>query len=230
MRRALVQALNLPQVGKVLTSGEGKPADQLLAGDIPPPCPGDTVTGNIPAMDVNAAKAALDAAGWLVGADGYRARQGSQLKLSLAHFTSPGRQTEAVELIQQQLKQIGVRVEVKSGDGVAFNHVVVAGTWDMALVGVGEDLPSQLVPLFSGPTFAQGGKNLGDVSNPEYDALVKRASATPGKAGCDLWNQAESALIKRVDIVPFYMLPVPLYGHGAKFAAVQFPWSIRMTG
>ncbi|MDQ2955858.1 MAG: ABC transporter substrate-binding protein [Actinomycetota bacterium] len=229
VRRAIIQALDLPQVGKVLTSGTGKPADQMLASNNPEPCPGNTVQGNIPATDIAAAKAALDAAGWLMGSNGYRSKQGSQLTFTLAHFTSPGNQTNAVELIQQQLKQIGVRVLDKPGDGVAFNHVVVSGAFDMALVGAGENLPSQFVPLFSGPTFANGGKNLGDVHNPVYEALVRKASAIPGKEGCSTWNQAESELIKRVDIVPFYLLPTPTFGHGATFGTVQFPWSIRVT-
>lgn len=229
IRRAIIQALDLPRIGKVLTSGAGKPADQMLASNDPQPCPGNNVEGNIPAPDVAAAEAALDAAGWKMGSDGYRTKQGKQLTFRLAHFTTPGNQTNAVELIQEQLKQIGVRVLDKAGDGVAFNHTVVAGSWDMALVGAGQELPSQFAPMFSGPTFAEGGKNLGDVHNPVYDALVKKASAIPGTKGCAIWNQAEVELIKRVDIVPFYLLPTPMFGKGTTFARAQFPWSIRMT-
>ncbi|TCO54168.1 ABC transporter substrate-binding protein [Actinocrispum wychmicini] len=229
VRRAIIQALTLPEIGKVLTGDAGKPADQMLAGTTPQPCPGNTIDGNLPPTDVSAAKTALDAAGWLPGAEGYRHKEGSPLTFVLAHFTSPGRQTEAVELVQQQLKQVGVKVEAKAGDGVSFNNVVVSGAFDMALVGVGEHLPSQLAPLFSGPGFADGGKNLGSVHNPTYDALVRKASSMSGKDGCATWNQAESELIKRVDIVPFYLLPTPNFGRGATYSSVQFPWSIRMT-
>jgi len=229
VRRAVVQALNLPEIGKVLTSGTGKPADQMLASNNPQVCPGNTVDGNIPAMDIAAANTALDAAGWTKGADGFRSKDGTPLTFVLAHFTSPGKQTESVELIQKQLGDVGVKVEVKSGDGVAFNAVVVAGSFDMAFVGLAQDLPSGLVPFFSGPNFADGGKNLGTVSNPAYDELAKKASSLPGKEGCDVWNDAERELIKRVDIVPFYMLPAPTFGSGATFGAVQFPWSLRLT-
>ncbi len=229
VRKALTMALDLNQIGKVLTSGEGKPLDQMLASHTPEICPGNTTDGNLPGTDVAAAKALLDQAGWLVGPDGTRRKNGVSLSLGIPHFTSPGQQTQAVELIQQQLKAVGAKSAPKPGDGVAFNSVLTSGGWDLAFVGLTEILPTSLVPFFSGPNFTQGGNNIGSVHNAEYDQLVKQASSIAGKASCPLWNKAESALIKALDVVPFYLLPSITFGNGATFSSVQFPWSIRMT-
>ena len=43
----------------------------------------DAVSGNVPANDLDAAKAALDEAGWVAGADGMRAKDGTPLSLTL---------------------------------------------------------------------------------------------------------------------------------------------------
>ena len=65
VRTALTQALDLAQLQKVLSSGQGTPATTLAA--IPPvACPGNTAS-KAPAHDVAQAKKTLDAAGWTAG-------------------------------------------------------------------------------------------------------------------------------------------------------------------
>ena len=58
VRMALTQALDLAELASVSTAGAGTPATTLAA--IPPvACPGDSVSGSLPAQDVDAATAAL---------------------------------------------------------------------------------------------------------------------------------------------------------------------------
>src|SRR5262249_51454577 len=62
VRKALVQALNLSQVGKVATSGLGLKMTQLSLQQFTP-CAGDSVTGSVPAYNPSAAKPVLSSAG-----------------------------------------------------------------------------------------------------------------------------------------------------------------------
>ena len=55
---ALTQALDLGELASVSTAGAGTPATTLAAIE-PVSCPGDSVSGSLPAQDVDAAKAAL---------------------------------------------------------------------------------------------------------------------------------------------------------------------------
>ncbi|WP_439379575.1 ABC transporter substrate-binding protein [Amycolatopsis lexingtonensis] len=231
VRRALTQALDLPQLGKVLTSGAGRPSQGMITNE-PEVCPGDTVTGNLPAHDPAAAAAALDAAGWKKGADGVRAKDGKKLSLTVLYGTQLGpTMAPTAELVQQTWKSLGADVALKAVDSPGLSQVLFGtGEWEVSLGPVGFSLPSQLVPFVSGPA-APDGTNFAHIANPGYEQGVRQAATKPGDASCADWNAAETALIKRVDAVPYFDSVVPTYASGAKFAFSQgslTPSSIRM--
>ncbi|WP_290055981.1 ABC transporter substrate-binding protein [Amycolatopsis solani] len=231
VRRALTQALDLPQLGKVLTSGAGKPSQGMITNE-PEVCPGDTVTGNLPSHDPAAAASALDAAGWTKGADGVRAKDGKKLSLTVLYGTQLGpTMAPTAELVQQQWKALGADVALKGVDSPGLSQVLFGtGEWEVSLGPVGFSLPSQLVPFVSGPA-APDGTNFAHIANPGYDQAAQQAATKPGDASCADWNAAETALIKRVDAVPYFDSVVPTYASGAKFTLSQgslTPSSIRM--
>ena len=83
VRMALTQGADYGELGKVLTSGKGTAATQLAA--LPQTgCTGNSVSGNVPAFDVNAANSALDAAGWTEGLRRHP-RQGRQEAVADVH-------------------------------------------------------------------------------------------------------------------------------------------------
>lgn len=234
VRKALVQALDLQQVGKVLTNGNGKKPTGLITLT-PKPCSGDTVSGNVPGHDLSAAKSALDAAGWKAGSDGVRTKDGKKLSLTVIYGTQLGpTEASAAELIQQTLKSsIGADVSIKGVDSPGLNTVLFGtGAWDVSMAPVTFNLPSQLVPFASGPV-PPNGTNFGHIQNKDYDSLVAKAATKAGSAGCDDWNNAEQALMKAGDVAPYENSVVPTFGKDVKFtvgADGLVPTSIRMLG
>ncbi|WP_329125006.1 ABC transporter substrate-binding protein [Streptomyces sp. NBC_01465] len=231
VRRALVQALSLPDVGKVITNGTGKPSQGLVT-DEPRACTGDSVTGNLLRHDLAAAKSALDAAGWTPGPGGTRTKDGKKLALSLMYATQNGPAVAAgAELIQQEWKSLGADVTLKPADSPALNSTLYgSGNWDVSMAPFGLGAPTQLVPFMSGPTPPKG-LNFAGVQNPAYTALVQQASSRAGSAGCPQWQQAETELIKHLDAVPYYNSLTPVFGASARFRVSQsaiVPSSIRM--
>lgn len=230
VRRALVQALDLDEVGKVLTSGQGQPPTGMVT-IAPDPCQGDSVSGNIPSFDTSAAEDALDAAGWKAGADGMRTKGGEPLSLTVIYGTQLGpTESAAAELIQQTWEKLGADVELKGVDSPGLSEVLFqTGAWDVSMGPVTTGLPTQLVPFFSGPTPPQG-TNFAHLDNADYDAAVKQASGQPGAEGCDNWTAAEVALYKSVDVVSYIDSVIPYFGNGAKFVVNDGidPASIRM--
>lgn len=230
VRKAIVEALNLPAIGKVLSGGTGgRPLTQLLEGDIPNLCPGNTVKGHVPSTNIAAAENLLNQAGWKVGSGGVRENDGTPLNLTLMYFNSQGEETSAAQLIAAQLTAVGVNVTLNMVDGPEFGSATSAGNWDMFLASSVWENPSAMVGSFEGPDFQAKGGNLTDTNNPAYDALVTAAARVSGTKGCALWNQAEASLIKDIDITPFYELPTPVFGNHAKFSVAQYPWSVRLT-
>ncbi|KAA9163646.1 ABC transporter substrate-binding protein [Amycolatopsis acidicola] len=229
VRKALTQALDLNQLGQVLTSGTGKQANSLLAPGLGP-CGGNTISGLLPASDPAAAKSTLDAAGWVAGADGVRVKDGKKLALTFYYPSTLGSTMQAAaELVQQRWSAIGAQVTVKGMTDTESMQVLTQGSWEAALVPVGVFLPTQLVPFFSG----SGGNNFAAIDNPEYNAAVQQAGAIAGADGCGKWAEGEQALVKNLDVVPFVNAVRPTFVQGATLETTQGsidPSTIRMLG
>ncbi len=219
VRKALTQAVQLPQLGQVLTSGTGKPATGLVAPALSP-CKGDTVGANLPGYDLTAAKSAL---------------AGQNLNLNVYYPSSLGTGgSSAAELLQSAWAQLGVKVTLHAVTDAQLDSEIVAGTaaWNVAIIPLGLTAPNQLVPFVSGATPPKG-TDFAFINNAAYTADVTKASSLAGQAGCTDWNAAETALFKNVDLVPFVDSAVSDYAKGATFSLSQGsiqPASIRMLG
>ena len=219
VRKALTQALQLNQLGQVLTAGAGKPSTGLVEPALTP-CKGNTVGSNLPAYDAAAAKSAL---------------AGQKLSVAVYYPTSLGTgATGAATLLQQTWSQLGVSVSLHAITDAQISTDIVAGQagWNVAILPLGIDEPNQLVPFVSGATPPKG-TDFGYINNAAYTADVTKASSIAGTAGCPDWNAAETALFKNVDLVPFVNSAVSYYAKGATFEFTQdmlSPASIRMVG
>lgn len=217
VRKALTQALNLDQLATVSTQGTGKKSIGMTTLS-PRPCSVDSVTGHRPTYDPDAAKAALDAAGWTVGADGIRAKGGKRLTLKLIYATDygPGIQAGA-EFMADAWKKIGVDVKLSgSASGAWSDALFKTGDWDVSEVPIGVSLPSQLLAYLSGPTIPNG-SNFSDIRNDQYTQLTKQAAGMPvDQGGCATWARAESALFDNFDVVPIAELTTLLASRDAE--------------
>jgi peptide/nickel transport system substrate-binding protein len=216
VRKALTQALDLPQLAQVLTAGHGGPATTLAVSQ-PAACPGDSVSGNLPAHDPAAAKAALASAGI------------SRLTF-LYDNTGGSASAAAAELAVQQWKAAGIDVQAKAQNGTAIQQTIFgSGDWDIAWIPLNVNAPDQLVPFLSGPA-SPNGTNFAGIHNPDYEAGVAKAAALSGSDSCSAYLAAESALVSAADVVPFGNEDTKTYGAGAEFATPGqlAPTSIRM--
>ena len=215
VRMALTQALDLAELQSVLTAGKGTPATTLAVLE-PVACPGDSVSGALPAQDVEAATTVLS----------------DVPELTFVFDSSAGSSVAAAaELAVQQWEAAGVEVTAKGLDPTAVEQAIFGtGDWDIAWVPLNVNSPDQLVPFLSGPGLADGGTNFSGIDNPDYSAGVEEASAMDGTEGCDTWLQAESALIEAADLVAFANNVVKTFGNGAEFqiSGSLVPTSIRM--
>lgn len=233
VRAALTQALDLAELQKVITAGQGGPATQL-AVVAPAGCTGSSVEGNIVDNDVAAAEKALDEAGWTAGADGIRTKDGKPLAVTVLHDSSIGATgTAAAELAVAAWKKVGVDATAKSLDQTAIQTAIFGtGDWDVAWVPINVQTPDQIVPFLSGPGPAEGGNNFAGIANPDYDAAVKTAMSKNGAEGCADWLAAEASLFEAHDVVPFANNLLPFFSQGAELEVVGnvVPTSIRMLG
>jgi peptide/nickel transport system substrate-binding protein len=205
VRRALVSASNMELLMTVATGESGQLSKGLVTLE-PKACPGDTVTGNLPAFDVAGANQILDDAGWVRGADGVREKDGQRLAFTFIFAQRGGDElSAAAELLAQQWAEVGAEVTPQVIAATQLNEVIFAsGNWDAGWIPVTLSLPSQLPGFVSGPT-PPDGTNFAYIENETYDEASAEALTTGDvEAACTLWNEAETALIAEGDVVPMF--------------------------
>jgi peptide/nickel transport system substrate-binding protein len=215
VRMALTQAIDFDELASVATAGEGGPATTFAALE-PVSCPGDSISGALPAQDVDAAKSVL-----------------AGKKLSFLYSSAAGSAlAAAAELAVQEWKAAGADVTAKGVDETALQGSAFGtGDWDIMWIPLNVNSPDQLVPFLSGPGLADEGTNFSGIDNQDYTDGITAATAMNGTDGCDTWLDAESKLVAAADIVPFANNEVKTYGNGAEFQypGTFMPTSIRMV-
>lgn len=121
------------------------------------------------AFDPDKAKKLLDDDGWKVGADGIREKNGKRLTLNvIASYTD-------LEIIQQQLKDVGIDYPIRQLDPAASSKAVAAGDYDIYAWTMTRADPTVLNALYSSTWTSLGYAK----ANPsELDALLATQEST----------------------------------------------------
>ncbi|WP_024355328.1 TIGR04028 family ABC transporter substrate-binding protein [Leucobacter chironomi] len=115
VRQALIAGIDREEIVDTLFSDSYPLATGILAKT----ALGYTDTSDDYAYDPDRAAQLLDEAGWTVGSDGIREKDGEKLVLTFNEALPQPRSKEVVTLIQEQLGEIGVGVELFAGDQAA---------------------------------------------------------------------------------------------------------------
>ena len=203
VRQALVTALDLSQVVKVGTGGNGWAATRLI-GLKPRACDDgtDTVTPELPKHDLAVANTLLDQAGWTKGKDGFRRKGGAPLTFNLVTFGTSTWDKPAIQLVSGVWSSLGIKTNITSSDPNATNaQLYEKGDWDVLASGWHFSLPSGLVRFLSGPV-PPDGTNINSLNNKKYNELTAKAVTMTPPAACPYWYQAEQAIVGNLDVVP----------------------------
>lgn len=155
--------------------------------------------------DPAAARRLLASRGWRDDdGDGTLERDGVPLLLELTlPNTSPARRQMAL-LVQEQLRRIGVRLELAQFDAPVWNERRNQGRFDLDFSAVSQDpSPSSLVQSWS----CAGGNNVARFCDPVVDSLLEQAIRGRGETR-RLWH----AILRRIeDGVPAAFMYAPIY-------------------
>jgi peptide/nickel transport system substrate-binding protein len=182
--------------------------------------------------DPEKAKSDLDAAGWKVGSDGIREKDGKKLEVKFSQLSGVNVSENEALQIQNQLKEIGIKVDIvnvpisKFQDGSLLSKhefEMVAFSW----IGTPHPFtfPKQLAQTGSESNFTQ-------VSIPEVDKLIPTlgTEVDPAKRA-EISNQISKILWENVSTLPLYQRPAlvaaksKLANYGAfGLSDKAFPW------
>lgn len=232
VREALVTAIDRDEVGTVIADGEAIEPVSLVVRN-PLLCVPDEPAWSLPETSLERAGELLDQAGWALADDGLRYKDGRPLTVKFIYDAPTPTHAPAAELVKQTWDQLGVTTELSANDAAAWaEQLYETFDWDTGWVQVAPGGPVVLSTFFAGATPDQGGLNFMFVDNPDYEALVAQAKEATPEETCDLWLQAEAALIDRFDVFPIADNILPTYMNGVTFEMPNFimPTTIRMLG
>jgi peptide/nickel transport system substrate-binding protein len=156
--------------------------------------------------DPEGAKADLDAAGWTVGSDGIREKDGKKLTVKFSVLDGvAAAQNEGLQS-QNMLKEIGIKVDIVNVPVDKFSETLSGHSFEMIPFSwIGTPFPfaniNQLFGTGSDSNFAQ-------LSMPEVDDLANqiKVETDPAKR-IDLANQAAKIIWENVHTIPLYQRP-----------------------
>lgn len=181
-------------------------------------------------FDVDKAKKLLDDDGWKM--DGtYRKKGGKTLSIAITIPSGATASQKLSEVMQQQLKDVGVQLKLKT---VAvddfFEQYVTPGNYDMTIfVWGGTGFHSSSATIY---TSGSTGQNYGRISTKAIDKLTKQALAEPDtdKANA-IWNKIDKQVWAEGHSMPIASKPAlvaqnpKLANYGAFAGAQNIDWT-----
>ncbi len=159
--------------------------------------------------DPDKAKRLLDELGWVPGDDGIRVKDGQKLTLHYVD-SSPNREkrNDIAVFIQQQLKAIGVAVEIEITKDVA-TVVFQGANYDIYGNSQVNSDPEALRAFYHSASVLPGApQNLPGYANPELDRLLDQGLIeTDPATRVDLYKQAQQIISRDAVIIPIYVFP-----------------------
>ncbi|MGH7458377.1 MAG: ABC transporter substrate-binding protein [Longimicrobiaceae bacterium] len=146
------------------------------------------------AYDTAAANRVLDAKGWRdTDGDGVREKDGRELSFTLVTNAGNQRRIDVGQILQQQLRRVGVEVELRTLETNTFYDRLTNKEFEAALAGWGVGLSPDLTNLW-GPEVAF---NFISYENPEVTRLFQQAVAQPTEERANrYWRAAAARMVE----------------------------------
>ena len=165
VRQAIAYALDRRPMVEYLWRGQAELARSVL------PTQSWAYNGDVPSYDHNPGKAKQ-----LLDAAGHPAVNGVRFHITMKTSTDPNTRL-MVAVMQQQLREVGIVLDIRSFEAATFLSDVIHGSFQMyglRWIGGNED-PDIFEYAFHSSKFPPNGANRGFYSNPKLDALIDRA-------------------------------------------------------
>lgn len=126
-------------------------------------------------FDVARARAMLDSAGWVPGADGIRMKDGAPLRFTLMTQTGFVVRENVAQVLQRQWKEVGADVRIELVDGTAISTKWFSGAFDAMLHWWQMPADPDLLTFFAADRTPPAGRNINYFEDAELTKLLVAA-------------------------------------------------------
>ncbi|MFE3032218.1 ABC transporter substrate-binding protein [Streptomyces canus] len=219
VRQAILFAIDRQQIADTVFPTGTQAATSVLAHTTPD----YTSLASDLAFDAAKAKSLLDSAGWKPDSDGIRAKDGKKLSLTIDWIPNAATNQPALELIQQQLKAVGVQVTLKQLQLTQLAPTLQSGAYDAAWSNITRADPDILRSSFSTKLANFYRVPVGSLDT----ALSAQAATTDAAKRKQLVGQAQQLIVKNAYNAPVVELQTQL-GVAKKVHDLNFDASSRI--
>lgn len=163
------------------------------------------------AYDPQKAAALLDKAGWHLGPDGIREKNGVPMRLGLAGIAGDAVSTTIRELLQAQWRRVGVDTEIKSYPSdilygrLADGGIEQTGHYDVVVEGFANGLDPDDSVLFECRWQPPYGQNTYRICDPSLDAAEEAALSTNDQSARKIaYARVQTILATQLPIIVLY--------------------------
>lgn len=207
VRQALTLAIDRATVSRLGESGYQAPANQT--GVVLPTFKAwsDSSLTSTP-YDPAKAQQILTSAGFTKGSDGiYKDKSGTPLSFTIKTISGFSDWDSSLQLIQQQLKRVGISVSVQDENTTTYTADLQSGHFQLAYGGSGGPAPSPGPSpyyelrglLFSGNI---GSTNYEHYKSPSTDALFNQYSAASPSEQVNIIHQIQKVMVDQIPLIP----------------------------
>ncbi|NPV28104.1 MAG: ABC transporter substrate-binding protein [Firmicutes bacterium] len=165
VRKAINMAINREDLANKVMKGSGIPA--VSPYPLVLPFGGNELKGY--AYQPDEAKKLLDAAGWKVGSDNIRRKNGKKLEFTVLCYKSRPELPVLLEAIQAELQEIGIKINISVVENISD---ALKGDFDAAIYSINTAPTADPQYLLEIMFRTGASSNFGKYSNPRLDALV----------------------------------------------------------
>ncbi|MFB9745324.1 ABC transporter substrate-binding protein [Pseudonocardia sulfidoxydans] len=219
VRRALSLAIDRRDIVGTVYTSQTKAATSVLSSTTPSYADDSATLG----FDLEKAKATLQAAGWVPGPDGIRAKGGQRLTVTVTFAANAGTNKPTLELIQQQVKAAGIDLQIQEVQIAQVSVVQQSGDFTAFWGNLTRADPDILRSSFS-----TAGANYYRIPDSPLEPLLRaQAGETDPAKRTAIVDQAQKTLVAQGFYVPVVELTTVL-GTSAKVHGITFDASSRI--
>lgn len=214
VRQALIKAIDREQLRSIISRYQ-RPATSVLASSTPY----YKDLSALLAHDPEGARKLLDEAGWAPGADGIRVKDGQRLSLRVDYWQN----TPILELIQQQLKGVGIELNLNRTTISQVSALQASGDISLYFYNLTRADPDVLRTLFH-----VAGRNYGKRQADELDKKLEASAATLDPAvRQQRVDEVSRELIEQGHAIPLIELATVI-AHGKRVHGLHYEASSRL--
>lgn len=219
VRRALSLSLDREQLRDAALNDSYAVATSVLASSTP----GWSDLGTAISTDAAEAAQLLESAGWTPGEDGIRVRDGERLALVLWWSSNFVANQSTVELVQAQAREVGIEIELRTGDPAERQTALDRGELDLTYGNL-----SRADPDILRTQFAIGPDDTGRLADPDLDELLEQQTALTGQERQDVVDRAALRILEQVAYIPTFELTTVL-GLSTEVQGLDFSADSRLA-